>query len=612
MAEVCDKCESTDRRYINKIYLDLPDPGVASDEDDAEEDSGGIVDHVNRSLLRANAEVHLAGGDMIGTLVIDDEDDDEDEEEDQSLVTDNFLRELKSRIYTDWRKSDPARPATEVVFPNEDHQLLFDELGQMTPVHTFELFFDNDIFQLLQFEMTRYAIRSGRSIPEFTVEEIKKCFGVLILSGYVPVPDRGDMWSNDNDLRNQLVAESIRRDRFDQFMANCHWADNNDVSTRDKLWKIRPLIDRVQTNFRKFYFPTCTGLNFDEAMIKYFGRHGCKQFIPVKPIRFGFKVWCLNAPNGYLLDFNIYQGNDPFVSSAYQLAFGKCAAPLIMMFDNLKYKNIPYDIFQDNLFTSQALLEYCRHLGYTSTGTVRKDRGPKGANFTKRLAKRGDFQYYYSAASKIVVIQWYDNKIVTVASNGFGVNPTLTVKRWSKTSNKIIQIQQPNAIAQYNKSMGGTDRMNQNINNYRIAIRSKKWYWCIFSWTIDAALQNSWLLYRQFSDERSITFYQFKRRIARFYLESYSLPPSGPGRYRTYVDGDLHMRTPPEIRYDGKDHLIDEIPIEQFANSGSKDLRKRCAMHCRSRSSKFWCIKCKVPLCPSGCFRNYHTKSNNL
>ncbi|CAI6371246.1 unnamed protein product [Macrosiphum euphorbiae] len=29
--------------------------------------------------------------------------------------------------------------------------------------------------------------------------------------------------------------------------------------------------------------------SIDESMVPYFGRHGCKQFIRGKPIRFGFK-----------------------------------------------------------------------------------------------------------------------------------------------------------------------------------------------------------------------------------------------------------------------------------------------------------------------------------
>lgn len=43
--------------------------------------------------------------------------------------------------------------------------------------------------------------------------------------------------------------------------------------------------------------------------------------------------------------------------------------------------------------------------------------------------------------------------------------------------------------------MGGTDLMDENINRHRIAIRNKKWWWAIFSWTLDVSAHNAWNLY---------------------------------------------------------------------------------------------------------------------
>ena len=38
-----------------------------------------------------------------------------------------------------------------------------------------------------------------------------------------------------------------------------------------------------------------------------------------------------------------------------------------------------------------------------------------------------------------------------------------------------VEIDQPNAISFYNKTMGGVDRMVQNTGAYMINIRYKKW-----------------------------------------------------------------------------------------------------------------------------------------
>ena len=70
-------------------------------------------------------------------------------------------------------------------------------------------------------------------------------------------------------------------------------------------------------------------------MIKYYGMHGCKQFIRGKPIRFGYKAWCLNQTNGYLVNLELYQGARLNAGEEDALNAGKAATPLIRMIDEL-------------------------------------------------------------------------------------------------------------------------------------------------------------------------------------------------------------------------------------------------------------------------------------
>lgn len=48
--------------------------------------------------------------------------------------------------------------------------------------------------------------------------------------------------------------------------------------------------------------------------------------------------------------------------------------------------------------------------------------------------------------------------------------------RYSVKQETKIEIPQPNMVSCYNKSMGGVDLMDNNISNYRIGLRGKKWY----------------------------------------------------------------------------------------------------------------------------------------
>ncbi|CAH2101235.1 unnamed protein product [Euphydryas editha] len=114
-------------------------------------------------------------------------------------------------------------------------------------------------------------------------------------------------------------------------------------------------------------------------MVKYYGRHGCKHFFRGKPIRFGYKVWCLNTKAGYLINFEVYQEKTQASNKTYDETFGKAAAPLILLLDNLprEKQNYPYHIYMDNLFTILNLLKYLKERGYHGTGTIRENRIPK-------------------------------------------------------------------------------------------------------------------------------------------------------------------------------------------------------------------------------------------
>ena len=77
-----------------------------------------------------------------------------------------------------------------------------------------------------------------------------------------------------------------------------------------------------------------------------------------------------------------------------------------------------------------------------------------------------------------------------------GKNPIQQVKRFCKKERKPVEINQPNNINVYNQSMGGVDRMDQNIAAYMINLCSKKWWWSLFRFVVDVFVNNALQLYR--------------------------------------------------------------------------------------------------------------------
>jgi hypothetical protein len=179
-----------------------------------------------------------------------------------------------------------------------------------------ELFFTNDLFEIIIKETNSYVLFKNFPDLNISVSELKVFLGILILSGYNILPSKRSFWENAKDMKNELVSDAMRRDRFLQICRFIHFADNNAIDSSDKMYKLRPITDALKVKFLEHFVPE-QNLSYDESMIKYYGRHGCKQFIRGKPVRFGYKVWSLNTPSGYLINFEVYQGNNPRENKRY-------------------------------------------------------------------------------------------------------------------------------------------------------------------------------------------------------------------------------------------------------------------------------------------------------
>lgn len=163
------------------------------------------------------------------------------------------------------------------------------------------------------------------------------------------------------------------------------------------------------------------------------------------------------------------------------------------------------------------------------------------------------------------------------------------MSRYSKEAKARINIDRPDAIRVYNTSMGGTDRQDQNVNNYRISLRGKKWWFPVFTWLLDVSAQNAWLIGKCSGAKNCDTFLNFRRHVVNYYLGHYGAQPKTSGRRSLAAPGQE------DLRFDGIDHLV---------RRNANDARRRCA-NCGSRSV-YGCVKCDTGLCPE-CFISYHT-----
>lgn len=91
--------------------------------------------------------------------------------------------------------------------------------------------------------------------------------------------------------------------RFKAILGMLHVSDPSVNDAADKLSKIRLLLDHMTQKCKSLY-QADVYVSVDERMVKSRGRSGIRQFIANKPVRFGFKLWCLcESSTGYTIDF---------------------------------------------------------------------------------------------------------------------------------------------------------------------------------------------------------------------------------------------------------------------------------------------------------------------
>ena len=92
------------------------------------------------------------------------------------------------------------------------------------------------------------------------------------------------------------------------------------------------------------------------------------MYMPLKPTKFGIKIWARCNYNGYLQQFEIYLGNKETKVSPNGLYFD------IVNQLTKRLRGKKHQVFFDNLYTSVPLMVYLRNHGILAVGTAHANR----------------------------------------------------------------------------------------------------------------------------------------------------------------------------------------------------------------------------------------------
>ncbi|XP_049861751.1 piggyBac transposable element-derived protein 2-like [Schistocerca gregaria] len=146
---------------------------------------------------------------------------------------------------------------------------------------------------------------------------------------------------------------------------------------------------------------------------------------------------------------------------------GRVINELTSIIPELEYPN--YKLLFYNFFTSVYTLITLRKSKMKATvGEIRTNACP--LIDSKRTAKgkeRGFYDYMFDKENEILVVKWSDNKAA---------------------KKKEISVTTPHLVEEYNAHMGSIDLLDKQISLYRTRIRSKKWWWPLFTQMIDISV----------------------------------------------------------------------------------------------------------------------------
>jgi hypothetical protein len=339
----------------------------------------------------------------------------------------------------------------------------------------------------------------------FQVHEIYICLGIVLRGGITNCAGGGYVsWfvgshalitvskgrkykSYQRQGYNNWALDYTSLRRFRQFLKAFRIENDPDGTHKqtDKAYQLRKMCVIISATAARVFIPG-RDLSFDEGGI------GCRSR------RCPIRMYNKDKPDKYRIDFFIlccsvtyiifhlepYQGKNATNAGVTTLAraFPTTAKAVLNAVEKTGLKNSPTGcrvIIMDNRYSSPLLfVTLLRHYGIAAIGTVRKNRKGLGKELLTMLksAERGACKVYYCKTSKILCVQWNDNKVVTVLSTAW-LKGRVDIQR--RVGPNICTFSTEKCILHYQQKMLGVDKSDQRrmqAGGFRNSLRPNKWF----------------------------------------------------------------------------------------------------------------------------------------
>ena len=520
----------------------------------------------------------------------------------------------KESDHVHWKKVNKRNTASDVPYFN--YYSGSDNISAVTPMEYFKGFISDEVLAKICEQSNLYAIQNNTSKPlNLCSKELEQWLGIAMLMSITKISNPRLHWSFNNWSAN--ITSIMSRNRWEEIKSNLYFVDNAAVDKSSKLFEVSLLVDHLRQEFQKI--PMAEHLCVAEQTVLFKGASTLKKYNLKISHKLGYNIFILCDNMGMVYDFIPYSGrispvDNPAVpdlgpSSNSVLHLAECIPP-----------GKHHKIYFNRSFTSAKLIEHLATRKIWACGAVQERRLP-GLAFKadRELSKlrRGSFEEFeaHTEATKIIVLKWYDNKSICLASSFLSSHPVKICKRLDIKTREFVYVSTPNIVRRYTEHMEGVELHNKLMSCYRMSSHSRKHYLRLVFHLIDMCVVNSWLLYRRKENElmtkpcHQNSLCEFKMRLANSLLlskKNTSVKRECPTAYSVQDEYVKKRKTGRATKY---------LPEEDVRKDGFghfpaiTDARGRCKFPGCKGKIRLSCVKCQVHLCcekKRNCFLKFH------
>jgi hypothetical protein len=355
----------------------------------------------------------------------------------------------------------------------------------------FHLFVTKDIVEAIVKHTNAEGVKTRDNWKLTSYVEIETFIGLSILAGVFRSNHESLMSLWDTEMGRPIFRKTMSLERFKQLNAMLRFDDKETRSFRrrnDKFAPIRDVFDIFVKQLPKYYKP-CHSVTIDEQLVSFRGRCAFKQYMPMKPSKYGVKFFamCCNDTS-FVCGIKPYLGKEgnEVAKNLAQTVVQELIVPLI---------NSGRNITTDNFYTSLPLARDLKRKGFSSVGTIRKNRReiPPAALETKGRPIGSSF-FYYKPEATLVSFKPKKNKVKGITSfvslfKNLRIYQVVLLLSTQHTGEGKVdeETNKPEIILYYNSTKGAVDTMDQLASTYTVRRKTRRWPMCVFGNILDLA-----------------------------------------------------------------------------------------------------------------------------